>query len=306
MELPHVQRSYTVVRPTSINGSSSEIPYQPYPVLSMQGVGLSAALSQERERANFEQKRAEAAENRLLRSLAHFSELKSQVNFVTAARRGNIVITVIECRNELGEQAPWDPMFSTSPIQYLKAELKVSHSAAFLKRTSNQFDVVVPLTEGGSLGFKILEDLSIAEAHREDVRCREGDRIVAVDGALLASVNDLRASLKGKQDVTITIETTAPMVTILDPHSPVWEVASIMPGTSVEGDLKAGDLIISVDSQPVSAGLDPGRVFEGSAASVDFVPGSAAAAQRIRTEGLMSFTTKVRRLSVPKCESFYP
>ena len=287
-------RSYTIstARPLSVSALQPPI-YSAVQVNAVQGAHVAVALHQETERANLEQKRAETAEHRLLRSMAHFSALRSQLSHTIAARHGSAAVASVESRNELGELAAWSDFLTTSPVQFLKAELRTPLSTAVLKRGVSRCEIVVPLTEGGSLGFKILPDLSITEAHRDNIECREGDKIVAVDGVEMSSVDDLRASLKGKHEVKMTIESGGPFLKVVDAYRPYWEVASIASTAVVQGDLGLGDLILRVNNVSVHAGIDLQKILETTTASVDYIPGASKVAQRIRKEGLMSFSTKV-------------
>ncbi len=148
--------------------------------------------------------------------------------------------------------------------------------------------------EGGSLGLKLLPNLCISRVQRDDLDCQEGDKIVSVDGMPVKSIDELRVSLKGKQEVTMIIETGGtPLFTIHDALTPFWEVTSIPLTTTVRGGLKPGDLVLRVNDEPV-AGLDTRKALDTAFATIGYLAGESKVAQRVRKEGLMSFATKVR------------
>jgi hypothetical protein len=293
-------RSYTISTGRALSTSAQYGQVPPNSAISVTanpGAQIAAALHQETERANLENRRAEAAENRLLRSMAHFSALRSQLSSITAKQNSSASVVCVESRNEIGELAAWTEFLTTSPKHFLRAELRNPLTRAVLKRNEKRFEIVVPLLEGGSLGFKISPDLFITEANRENIECHEGYKIVAVDGVELSSVDDLRASLKGKQVITMTMEPGGQLIKVIRRNSLFWEVASIPCSTSIEGDLKIGDLILRVNSAPVATWIDAHTILENTSVEVEYIPGASKVAKRIRKEGLMSFSTKVSTYS---------
>jgi hypothetical protein len=86
--------------------------------------------------------RAEAAEDRLLRSMAHFSKVEPLAQKISAHRGGSAMIASVESRNELGQASLWDNFETMSPVQFLKAELKTPTETVYLERTVGQFEVV--------------------------------------------------------------------------------------------------------------------------------------------------------------------
>ena len=74
--------------------------------------------------------RAEAAEDRLLRSMARFSKISPLADKISAHRGGSATIACVESRNEMNEPALWETFLTASPVQYLKAELKTPTQTA--------------------------------------------------------------------------------------------------------------------------------------------------------------------------------
>ncbi|KAJ1489323.1 hypothetical protein T484DRAFT_1780461, partial [Baffinella frigidus] len=192
--------------------------------------------------------RAETAEDRILRAMAQFSKVTPLASQIPAQRGGSALIASVEARNELNESSLWDDFMSSSPVQFLKAELKTPTQTCILERTLGRFEVVVPLIGGslnmkllpdliiskltglyrevigGSLNMKLLPDLIISKVQREDLDCQEGDRIVSVDGNPVSAIEDLRIYLKGKSEITLIIQNGGtPLFTIHDASTPFWE-----------------------------------------------------------------------------------
>ena len=242
--------------------------------------------------------RAEAAEDRLLRSMAKFSKVTALVDKIQANRGGSATIASVESRNEMNEAALWDSFLNASPVQYLKAELKTPTQTAILERNLGRFEVGVPLI-GGSLNMKLLPDLTISKVQREDLDCQEGDRIVEVEGISVSSIEDLRVHLTDRDEITLVIESGGtPLFTIHDASTPYWEVTTIPTATQVRGSLQPGDLVLRINDVPV-AGLDTRKALDSSYAKVSLLQADSQLAQRIKAEGLMSFTTQVE-VSVAK------
>lgn len=236
--------------------------------------------------------RAEAAEDRLLRSMARFSKITPLAEQIAAHRGGSATISCVDSRNEMDESALWDTFVSASPVQYLKAELKTPTQTAILERHLNRFEVGVPLIDG-SLNMKLLPDLTISKVQRDDLDCQEGDRIVQVEGIAVSSIEELRVHLQGRTEITLVIENGGtPLFTIHDASTPYWEVTTIPAATTVRGSLQPGDLVLRINDVPV-AGLDTRRALDSSYAKVSLLPVDSRLAQRIKAEGLMSFTTQV-------------
>ena len=242
--------------------------------------------------------RAEAAEDRLLRSMARFSKITPLADQIAANRGGSKTIACVDSRNELDEEALWESFVTASPVQYLKAELKTPTQTAILERNLGRFEVGVPLI-GGSLNMKLLPDLTISKVQRDDLDCQEGDRIVEVEGISVSSIEDLRVHLTGRSEITLVIENGGtPLFTIHDASTPYWEVTTIPSATNVRGSLNPGDLVLRINDVPV-AGLDTRKALDSSYAKVSLLPADSQLAQRIKAEGLMSFTTQVE-VSVAK------
>jgi len=242
--------------------------------------------------------RAEAAEDRLLRSMARFSKITPLADQIAAHRGGSATIACVDSRNEMDEAALWESFVTASPVQYLKAELKTPTQTAILERNLGRFEVGVPLI-GGSLNMKLLPDLTISKVQRDDLDCQEGDRIVEVEGISVSSIEDLRVHLTGRSEITLVIESGGtPLFTIHDASTPYWEVTTIPSATNVRGALNPGDLVLRINDVPV-AGLDTRKALDSSYAKISLLPADSQLAQRIKAEGLMSFTTQVE-VSVAK------
>jgi len=236
--------------------------------------------------------RAEAAEDRLLRSMAHFSKVEALAKKISAHRGGSATIACVESRNELGQAALWSDFETMSPVQFLKAELKTPTETVYLERNLGQFEVGVPLLNG-SLNMKLLPDLTINKVQREDLECQEGDRIISVDGLAVSTIEELRVAIMDKSEVTLVIENGGmPLFTIHDATTPYWEVTTVPSTTTKRGKLNPGDLVLRINDQPVS-GLDTRKALDSSKAKVSLLPAASKLAQRIKAEGLMSFTTQV-------------
>ena len=245
--------------------------------------------------------RAEAAEDRLLRSMARFSKISPLADKISAHRGGSATIAGVESRNEMNEPALWETFLTASPVQYLKAELKTPTQTAILERNLGRFEVGVPLI-GGSLNMKLLPDLTISKVQRDDLDCQEGDRIVEVEGIPVSSIDHLRVHLTDRTEITLVIESGGtPLFTIHDASTPYWEVTTIPPATQVRGSLRPGDLVLRINDIPV-AGLDTRKALDSSYAKISLLPSDSQLAQRIKAEGLMSFTTQVE-VSVSKEQS---
>lgn len=93
--------------------------------------------------------------------------------------------------------------------------------------------------------------------------------------------------------VTLVIENGGmPLFTIHDATTPYWEVTTVPATTSKRGKLNPGDLVLRINDTPVS-GLDTRKALDSSHAKVSLLPAASKLAQRIKEEGLMSFTTQV-------------
>ena len=236
--------------------------------------------------------RAEAAEDRLLRSMARFSKITPLADKVSAHRGGSATIACVDSKNELNEPALWESFVTASPVQYLKAELKTPTQTAILERNLTKFEVGVPLI-AGSLNMKLMPDLTISKVQRDDLDCQEGDRIVEVEGIPVSSIEELRVHLQGRTEITLVIENGGtPLFTIHDASTPYWEVTTIPAATNVRGSLQPGDLVLRINDVPV-AGLDTRKALDCSYAKVSLLAADSQLAQRIKAEGLMSFTTQV-------------
>jgi len=247
------------------------------------------------------QSRAERAEDRLLRSMAYFSRVEALTSDISAHRAGRALIAGVESRNELGQAALWQEFETMSPVQFLKAELKTPTETVYLERSLGQFECGVPLLNG-SLNMKLLPDLTINKVQREDLECQEGDRIISVDGMPVSSIEELRVSIMDKTEVTLVIENGGmPLFTIHDATTPYWEVTTVpdstmttVPATSQSKrtQLNPGDLVLRINDVAVS-GLDTRKALDASHAKISLLPAASKLAQRIKAEGLMSFTTQV-------------
>eukprot|EP00961_Rhodomonas_salina_P130481 1756628-Rhodomonas_salina.1 len=236
--------------------------------------------------------RADAAENRLLRAMAKFSKVTPLVRTIAANRAGSAAVASVESRNEIDVAALWDDFPMSSPVQFLKAELKTPTQTAMLERQVSRFEVLVPLLNG-SLNMKLLPDLTISKVQREDLDCQEGDRIVEVEGIPVSNIDELRGYLTGKEEITLVIASGGtPLFTIHDASTPYWEVTSVPAATTIRGSLKPGDLVLRINDEPVE-GLDTRKALDTNTAKVSLLPAGSLLAQRIKTEGLMSYTTQV-------------
>ena len=285
------------VKPVAHPHNSSAMQSQPATLSNTQTSGLGtisvASSVHGSEPAMHETMRADAAEDRLLRAMSHFSKVTPLANQIPANRAGSALIAYVEARNELDEPALWDDFVTTSPVQFLKAELKTPTQTAILERHLAKFEVGVPLING-SLNMKLLPDLTISKVQRDDLDCQEGDKIVQVDGIPVSNIEDLRIHLQGRQEITLVIENAGtPLFTIHDATTPYWEVTSVPSATSIRGSLKAGDLVLRINDIPVS-GLDTRKALDTTFAKVSLLPSDSQLAQRIKAEGLMSFTTQAR------------
>ena len=245
--------------------------------------------------------RAEAAEDRLLRAMARFSKISPLADQIAAHRGGSATIAMVDSKTEMDEPALWESFVTASPVQYLKAELKTPTQTAILERHLGRFTVGVPLI-GGSLNMKLLPDLTISKVQRDDLDCQEGDRIVEVEGIPVSSIEELRVHLQDTTEITLVIENGGtPLFTIHDASTPYWEVTTIPSATSVRGSLQPGDLVLRINDVPV-AGLDTRKALDSSYAKISLLPADSQLAQRIKSEGLMSFTTQVE-VNVSKDQS---
>ena len=196
--------------------------------------------------------RAEAAEDRLLRSMARFSKITPLADKIAAHRGGSATIACVDSKNEMNEPALWESFLTASPVQYLKAELKTPTQTAILERNLGKFEVGVPLI-AGSLNMKLMPDLTISKVQRDDLDCQEGDRIVEVEGIPVTSIEELRVHLQGRTEITLVIENGGtPLFTIHDASTPYWEVTTIPTATSVRGSLQPGDLVLRINDVPVA------------------------------------------------------
>lgn len=224
--------------------------------------------------------------------MAHFSTFTALSQKIHAQKAGSVTIANVQCRNELGEATLWEDFSSFPLVQLLKAELKTPTDTVVLERHVSQFEIGVPLINN-NLNLKLLPDLTINIVQRDDLDCQEGDRIVAVDGVPVSSIEELRVKLQGKSAVSLVVENGgSPLFTIHDPTTPYWEVTSVPATTVVKGTIKPGDLVLRINDESV-AGLDTRTALDSNYAKISILSGSSLLAQRIKTEGMMSFTTQV-------------
>ena len=236
--------------------------------------------------------RAEAAENRLLRAMAHFSVLAPTSSRIMAKRNASFTIATITSRNEMDQLALWEDFSTSSPVQYLNAELMTPSEAAELRSKQDEYEVRITLING-SLNVKLLPDLSVSQVQRPDVDCQEGDKIISADGIPVSSVEDLRIALKGKSEILLLMaRKPKPLLSVIEGSSTYWVVDKLAPTTTVLGSLKQGDLILRVNDSAVT-GLEPGVALARYSLTLSFLPAESALAQRIKRDGLMSFSTKV-------------
>ena len=246
--------------------------------------------------------RAEAAENRLLRAMAHFSVLAPTSSRIMAKRNASFTIATISSRNEMDQLSLWEDFATSSPVQYLNAELMTPSEAAELRSKQDEYEMRITLVNG-SLNVKLLPDLSVTQVQRMDVDCQEGDKIVSADGIPVSTVEELRIALKGKSEILLLMaRKPKPLLSIIEGSSTYWVVDKISATTTVLGSLKQGDLILRVNDSAVT-GLDPLSALARYSVTLSFLPAESALAQRIKRDGLMSFSTKVR-IDCCVCTSF--
>jgi hypothetical protein len=238
--------------------------------------------------------RAEAAENRLLRAMAHFSVLAPTSSRIMAMRNSSFTIATISSRNEMDQLSLWEDFATSSPVQYLNAELMTPSEAAELRSKQDEYEMKIALVNG-SLNIKLLPDLSVSHVQRPDVDCQEGDKIVSADGIPVGTIEDLRIALKGKTDILLLMaRKPKPLLSVIEGSSTYWVVDKVPSSTTVLGSLKQGDLILRVNDSAVT-GLDPLNALARYSLTLSFLPSESALAQRIKRDGLMSFSTKVGR-----------
>jgi hypothetical protein len=242
--------------------------------------------------------RAEAAENRLLRSMAHFSVLAPTSSRIMAMRNASFTIATISSRNEMDQLSLWEDFATSSPVQYLHAELMTPSEAAELRSKQEEYEMKIALVNG-SLNIKLLADLSVSQVQRPEVDCQEGDKIVAADGIPVGTIEDLRIALQGKSDILLLMaRNPKPLLSVIGGSSTYWVVDKVPPSTTVLGSLKQGDLILRVNDSAVT-GLDPLNALARYSLILSFLPSESALAQRIKRDGLMSFSTKASRPGSP-------
>jgi hypothetical protein len=242
--------------------------------------------------------RAEAAENRLLRAMAHFSVLAPTSSRIMAMRNASFTIATISSRNEMDQLSLWEDFATSSPVQYLNAELMTPSEAAELRSKQDEYEMKIALVNG-NLNIKLLPDLSVSQVQRPDVDCQEGDKIISADGIPVGTIEDLKIALKGKTDILLLMaRKPKPLLSVIEGSSTYWVVDKIPPSTTVLGSLKQGDLILRVNDSAVT-GLDPLNALARYSLTLSFLPSESALAQRIKRDGLMSFSTKVSR--APHC-----